>query len=111
GYDLSALLRGESAESPRSDFFYYSVGAKLFAARSGKWKLHLQQAEPVFYGTPTEPLEVPELYDLEADISEKYDVAAVNGEVVQALQQLITEHQSGLGDALPDNLAARIEDE
>ncbi|MEM9327717.1 MAG: sulfatase, partial [Bacteroidota bacterium] len=72
GYDLSALLRGESEESPRSDFFYYSVGAKLFAARSGKWKLHLQQAEPVFYGTPTEPLEVPELYDLEADISEKY---------------------------------------
>ena len=111
GYDLSPVLKGETKESPRSDIIYYSNTGKLFAARKGKWKLHLQQAEPIFYGTPTEPLEVPELYNLEADISEKYEVSAANKEVVDALQELIHEHKSDLTDIMEDNLAAIIEEE
>ena len=111
GYDLSGILRGESQESPRSDMHYYSIYADLFAIRSGKWKLHLQQAEPIWYGARTEPLDTPELYNIEADISEKHDVADVNPEMVEALRQLIVDHQSDLTDVMPDNLAARIEEE
>ena len=77
-YDLSPVLKGEGT-SPRSDFHYWTR-AELHAIRSGKWKLHIKQREPVNYGKGVE-LEKPELYDLAADISEAHDVARFFPEV------------------------------
>lgn len=110
GYDLAPVLKGGKEPGPRNIFHYWSTSGKLFAIRSGKWKLHLQQAKPVDYGIPTEPLAVPELYNLEADISEKYDVAEANPQVVVELMRLIEAHQADMADAMEDNLAAMIED-
>lgn len=107
GYDLSPVLKG-SGGSPRTDFYYWTRGA-LHAVRSGRWKLHVRQREEVNYGKVVE-MEQPELYDLEADISEKYDRAADYPEVVEKLLQLLAQHESDTGDALPDNLAGRIKD-
>ena len=106
GYDLSPVLTGTGA-SPRKVFFYWTRGV-LHAARSGKWKLHIQQREPVNYGKVVK-LERPELYNLEADISEKYDKYEAEPEIVAQLEQLIKTHQASMKDALPDNLAKRIE--
>ncbi|TRX50915.1 hypothetical protein FNH22_25010 [Fulvivirga sp. M361] len=85
--------------------------AKLYAVRSGKWKLHIQQTEPIVYWNKTEPLENPELYDIEADISEKYDRSSAKPEIVIRLKQVLKDHQADITDALPDNLAAKIEGE
>ena len=107
GYDLSPILLGQTTTSPRKEFFYWTRG-KLHAARSGKWKLHILQREPVNYGKVVE-LERPELYDLETDISEKYDKFDAAPTKVAAIKVLMEAHEASMSDALPDNLAARIE--
>ncbi|MEM6318455.1 MAG: sulfatase [Bacteroidota bacterium] len=108
-YDLSSLLLGKAEESPRKEFFYWDFG-KLHAVRSNQWKLHISQQEPIFYWRPVE-LERPELYDLETDISEKYDRYEAYPEKVAELQAMLEAHLEDTKDALPDNLAARIGEE
>lgn len=108
GYDLSAVFKG-TGKSPRNEFFYWTRGV-LHAARLGPWKLHVQQREPVNYGKVVE-MEAPELYHVETDISEKYDRATEMPDVVAQLQTLMKKHQASMADALPDNLAKRIEKE
>lgn len=106
GFDLSGvLLKGE--ESPRDHFFYWAFG-ELHAARSGPWKLHIQQRLPVHYGKKV-ILKAPELYHLEYDISEKHDVMDENPEIVRELQSLIEKHIKDTEDSTPDRLEARID--
>ena len=69
-YDLSKVLT--QAASPRKDFYYWGF-AQLHGYRTEQFKLHVKQREPVHYGRPTIILDSPELYNLRADISEKYD--------------------------------------
>ncbi len=107
GYDLSPILRTGEGESPRRDFFYWNRG-ELHAARSGPWKLHIKQREPVNYGKEV-ILENPELYNLETDISEKYECAEIYPDKVSELLGIIQRHQQDVKDTLPDNLAKRIE--
>lgn len=105
GFDLSPVLSGEG-KSPRKEFHYWTR-AKLHAVRSGPWKLHVLQREPVNYGRIA-PMDGPELYNLEADISEAYDVAAAHPEIVSRLLKMIEAHELDTADSLPDQLAARI---
>ncbi|MEM7370218.1 MAG: sulfatase [Bacteroidota bacterium] len=107
GYNLSPVLRGEGP-SPRNEFFYWTR-ATLHAVRQGKWKLHVQQREEINYGKVV-LLDKPELYNVEADISEKYDKATAEPGKVAELQQLMKRHQKTMVDVLPDNLAGRIDD-
>ncbi len=106
GYDLSGVLEGTGA-SPR-DSFHYWTRAKLHAVRSGPWKLHVQQREPINYGRVA-PMNGPELYNLETDISEAYDVADAHPEIVSRLMKMLKAHEADTADSLPDQLAARIE--
>ncbi|HCX24510.1 MAG: arylsulfatase [Flammeovirgaceae bacterium] len=110
GYDLSPVLKGIAPESPRNDFYYWSTNADLYAVRSGDWKLHFQIAEPVIYWNKTEPLEYPELYNVNTDISELYNLADSNQHIVKQLTDLTIAHKNDLTDSLPDNLAAIIEE-
>lgn len=105
GYDLSEVLQ-EKSISPRKSFYYWNRG-ELHAVRSGPWKLHLIQREPVNYGKIA-PMDHPELYHLEADISEKYELSASFPEMVAQLKEMAETHQADMKDALPDNLAKRI---
>lgn len=107
GYDLSGTLKN-ILPSPREEFFYWGTKAELSAVRSGKWKLHVIQSEPVNYGK-TVTLENPELYDVEADISEAYNVAEANPEEVLRLQNVLKVHRASMTNLLPDNLVNRIE--
>lgn len=86
GVDVLPLLMGQGP-SARQEFFYF-LGPDLQAVRDGRWKLRLvpsqqasgDQATPS-RGTPA----VPELYDLEVDPGERYDVASEHPEVVSRL--------------------------
>lgn len=106
GYNLSRVLSGE-AESPRRTFYYWAR-AELHAVRSGPWKLHVKQREPINYGREA-PMDGPELYHLETDISEAYDVADTHPDIVKRLMKMLDAHKADTADSLPDQLAARIE--
>jgi len=78
GRDIRPLMAGEpGAKSPHEAFFYYR-GTNLEAVRCGKWKLRR-----VKKGT--------ELYDLEADVGEKTNVAETHPEIVARLTGVMEE--------------------
>ncbi len=106
GHDLSQVLIQKS-ESPRKEFFYWAF-AELHAYRNEQFKIHIKQREVIHYGRPTLELETPELYDIKADISEKYDVAQTFPEVVFEMMDKMQSHLENVEDSLPDQLADRM---
>lgn len=104
-YDLSPALFGKG-DSPRETFHYWTR-ERLHAIRSGPYKLHIHQRDPVNYSRDV-PLETPELYHLEHDESEQYDIAADNSERVQELQDLIKAHLSTI-EPVENQLAIGME--
>ncbi|MEM8565898.1 MAG: sulfatase [Bacteroidota bacterium] len=109
GYDLSGVLKSAESNSPRNNFFYWT-DAKLYAVRVDEWKLHIQQTEPIVYWRKTQPLDTPQLYNLEADIAEKYDRFDAHPKIVSRLKKVIADHLEDTKDRMPDNLAARTKD-
>lgn len=100
-YDLSPVLLGNGA-SPRQEMFYWT-NAELHAVRSGPWKLHLKQREPVNYSKQV-TLAKPELYQVEHDISEAFNVADKYPDVVERLLKLSADHKADI-EPHPDMLA------
>jgi arylsulfatase A len=91
--DLSPTLLG-TGTSPRNEMFYWT-NAELHAVRSGPWKLHVKMREPVNYGKEV-VLAKPELYHLERDISESYNVADQHPDIVERLLKLMKTHESDI---------------
>lgn len=96
----------KEAKSPHQAFYYYRMD-QLQAVRSGKWKLHLpykikkrNQEKPASYA----PLK---LYDLEADIGEKTNVAADHPDVVKRLLDLAEKARDDLGDTAREGKGQR----
>ena len=106
GHDLSQVLIQKS-ESPRKEFFYWAF-AELHAYRNEQFKIHIKQREVIHYGRPTLELKTPELYDINADISEKYDVAQTFPDVVFEMMDKMQSHLENVEDSLPDQLAGRM---
>jgi len=112
GMDIGPLLRNEAkARSPQEAYFHYYNTGELQAVRSGQWKLMLPHTyrtmegqEPGKNGTPGRyrqvKIESPELYDLDADVSETKNVAAANTEVVKKLLDYAEKAREELGDSL-----------
>ncbi|MEZ6095776.1 MAG: hypothetical protein R3C03_16355 [Pirellulaceae bacterium] len=80
--------------------------AELHAIRSGPWKLHIRQREPVNYSKWFD-LEQPDLYHLEHDVGELHDVAAKNPDVVKDLMERLEQHRSSI-ENVTDQLAIPI---
>ena len=77
GKDIWPLMSGTpGAKSPHETFFYYR-GNNLEAVRSGRWKLRRTKK--------------PELYDLDADISEKNNLLDKHPEIVNRLTGMMEE--------------------
>lgn len=74
GNDIMPLLTGESS-SP-TEYFYYFRGARLEAVRDDTWKLRQPRKDSE-----------PELYHLNRDPAEQYDVADAHADVVSRLQE------------------------
>ncbi|MBN2817760.1 MAG: sulfatase-like hydrolase/transferase, partial [Bacteroidales bacterium] len=89
GYDLTQTIAG-IAKSPREEVIFYR-GQKVFAIRKGAYKAHfIIQSE---YGNdgPKE-LESPELYNLNVDPSEKYNLANQNPDMIAEIREILKEH-------------------
>jgi len=107
GHDIADLMHGKpNAKSPTKAFYYY-VHTHLQAVRSGKWKLHLPRpARPPW--TPgwarhinaKDVIKVvkPMLFDLEADIGERTDVAENNPDAVATLLKFAARAREDIGD-------------
>lgn len=93
GFDISAILMGETARQSPYEAFYYYRGYELRAVRSGEWKLHTD-------GT---------LYNLEADVAESADRSGEESEVVARLSELLEEGRETLGDGPQSPLDPGIE--
>ena len=106
GYDLSQVLT-QKAASPRKDFYYWAF-AELHGYRNEQYKIHIKQREAIHYGRKTIVLERPELYDLQADISEKHDLADSSPEILSDLLGTMDLHLKDVADAIPDQLADRM---
>ncbi len=101
GKDLWPLLSGAPGAAGRETFFFYCY-THLQAVRCGKWKLVLPRpARPRWTGWSARMIDaVPktQLYDLDADIGEKHDVADRHPDVVARLMKLVADARADLGD-------------
>ena len=94
GVDIWPLLTAKQPALEREAFLYFD-DVYLQCARLGKWKLHIARHNVMVYnpapqaGRISLPLAKPELYDLTADASESYDVAAGNPAIVADIQSRI----------------------
>lgn len=104
-YDLSPLLRYGKGKSPRQELFYWAR-ADINAVRVGSWKLHVKQMNPMNF-LKALPMEAPELYHVDTDLAEAYNVAERYPEKVAELLGRIEQHWDDVADSLPDNLAPR----
>jgi uncharacterized sulfatase len=97
GVDVTALLTGGSMPQPRPLFFFHWW--TLNAVRSGKWKLHLDR----FPRDPSraQGRELPQLFDLELDPAETYDLKDNHPDVL--------DHLTALGRDFEDEIAGQRE--
>jgi arylsulfatase A-like enzyme len=100
GRDITPILLGQSKESAR-EAHYYFAGYDLQAVRQGRWKLALV---PQPDGMGKQAAKVPaglRLYDLDAEIGEKTDVAVQHPEIVAKLKALADKMAAEIGGKTP----------
>ena len=90
GIDLSkTLLSGKT--SPRKELIYYR-GQKIYAARKGAYKAHFF-TKPAYGEGEEQYHEIPLLYNLETDPSERYDIAKENPKIIGEILKMVEEHK------------------
>ncbi len=91
GIDIWPLLAGQKPQLEREALLYFDF-INVQCARLGRWKLHVARHNSATWspapaaGRVNLPLDPPELYDLERDLDESYDVAAAQPKVVAEIQ-------------------------
>ncbi len=91
GIDIWPLLTGRRQQIEREVLLYFD-GWNLQCARWGKWKLHVARYNSMAFSPPPPggrvnlPLAAPELYDIENDPDESYDVAPENPAIVAEIR-------------------------
>lgn len=76
GYDMLSYLGGQSAESPRKEFFYVSDDGQLVALHYQDWKLVFmeQRAKTMqIWAEPFVSLRIPKIFHLRRDPFERAD--------------------------------------
>jgi len=84
GVDQTELLLGKNEQGARDNFLYLNN-----AVRQGKWKYLRAQHKVFAFAQDTERKQVEELYDLETDIGERNNLAAMYSERVSELKRLM----------------------
>ena len=106
GVNLMPLLTGER-ESVR-DEVYYHRGTRLYAVRKGPWKAHFI-TQSAYGGEEPVTHEVPELYHLDQDPSERFNVADENPDVVAELRRLADAHSATI-EPVPNQLEVALDE-
>ena len=119
GVNIWPLLTGQRDQVERDVLLYFD-GWNLQCARYGRWKAHFTRynAFPWVEGPPEGrinlPLPRPELYDVEADPEESYDLAEMNPAVVADLrarvEKALRTFPEQVRDAWQDTIATPVED-
>jgi arylsulfatase A-like enzyme len=95
GYDLSPLLLGKTEAAIRDRVFYWRE-EQLWAVRVGPWKAHFITQGCYGIGPNRVEHDVPELYHLEHDPSEKYNIAGQHPDVLERLTKIAQEHRDSI---------------
>lgn len=82
GRDIGPLLRGQGT-SPHDAIHFYT-GDSLNAVRAGRWKLHVARG-----AEGRDRSQMPQLFDLEIDPSESYNLADRHPELVERLRAMM----------------------
>ena len=95
GVNADHNLLGDQERSNRPAVLYFaplaSNGLEVHCARKGQWKLRIAQVSGEIYindaamGHVGSWLPYPELYDLNSDSTESYDIARLHPEIVQSI--------------------------
>jgi arylsulfatase A len=109
GYDLSQTLRGR-APSPRHTLFYYANSGNgiLSAVRRDSFKAFFVVPPADAAGTAAAAPPSPQLYNLDQDPSEKFDVAEKHPELMTELRKIADEHQKTV-IAVKNQIATRTQ--
>jgi arylsulfatase A-like enzyme len=97
GHDLAPMLAGRAA-SPTTELFYM-YGDSVEAVRDARWKLRLTNRGRTGVAAGLPP--VPELYDLDVDLGERFDVSADHPDVVARLRARIAAFSATLPSKRP----------
>lgn len=114
GIDIWPLLSAREQAVEREALLFFD-GYHLQCVRHGKWKLHVARYNAAPYQTPPEggrvnlPLPQPELYNLEADPDESYDVGPENPDVVKQIQDRADRLIAGLPEPVRQARASVLE--
>lgn len=95
GVNQSAMLFEEKT-SARDEVFYW-WGSELMAVRKGPWKYYFKTIQDQYLRTMK--IEVPEeplLYNIQTDISEKFNKAKEHPEIVEQLLRVAEQHKQGM---------------
>jgi arylsulfatase A-like enzyme len=95
GNDITALLeKPEGFKMKERPLYFYARNGNIEAIRLGKWKLHLEKSK----GWNVKKMgKFPiSLYNLDTDIEEKVNVAAVNHKIVEKLTKQLRDFDASL---------------
>jgi arylsulfatase A len=120
GLDIWPILAGDPrAKNPHEAYYFYYADNELQGVLSGNMKLYLPHAyrtlngrsggrdgRPVNYDQSK--VTMPELYDLDSDISETKNIAAEHPDVVKRLLALAEQARGDLGDSLTGKVGAGV---
>ena len=109
GYDLSQTLRGR-APSPRHTLFYYANSGNgiLSAVRRDSFKAFFVVPPADAAGTAAAAPSSPQLYNLDQDPSEKFDLAEKHPELMTELRAVADEHRKTV-IAVKNQIATRTQ--
>jgi len=93
GKNILPFLLGQ-AEAPPEELYLFFDGAYLQTARMGRWKIHLARWNIPRYTAASSQqknalLATPELFDMNVDLSESYDVAPQHPDIVTRLRSTV----------------------
>ncbi|MDR2498263.1 MAG: sulfatase [Tannerellaceae bacterium] len=95
GVDQRGLLFERQA-SARDEVFYW-WGSDLMAVRKGAWKLYFKTIYDMYLPSmKIVDCEVPELYNLETDISERFNKSAAQPQIVAQLVEVANRHKQAM---------------
>jgi arylsulfatase A-like enzyme len=93
GYDISPVMFG-TGKDPR-DVVYYYRDAQLFAIRRGEFKVHFKILPENGHDSFTSK-DLPLLFNLNIDPSEKQNIAAKHPEIIKEIIEIQKQHQATL---------------
>jgi len=93
GVNLMPVLTGKTDQV--REMIYYYRSEDLYAVRWGPWKMHFI-TQSSYVGDEPVLHDPPELYHLEIDPSERFNIADEHPEVLSEMMELVKQHKSHL---------------